>query len=158
MRIKIFLAQIFCLFIFFIFVKSIIRMKIFLAQIYCLLFFVYYCKKYDKNENISRWSLLFVIFCLFMWNLSYQWKYFLRKFIASSFLFIIVKSDEWKSFWHKFITFFFLFIFVKIILQMKIFLAQTYSLLLLFYYCKKYHMNENISVASLLLVPFWFWY
>ena len=40
---------------------------------------------------------------------------------------------------------------------MKIFLAQIYCLLLLFIIKYRYHRNENVSSADLLLVPFRFW-
>ena len=37
---------------------------------------------------------------------------------------------------------------------MKMIPAQAYCFFLFLYYCKKDHMNENISDANLLLVPF----
>ena len=40
------------------------------------------------------------------------------------------------------------------IIGMKIFLAQIYCLFLLFIMKYRYHRNENISGANLLLVPF----
>ena len=40
---------------------------------------------------------------------------------------------------------------------MKIFLAQIYCLFFLFIIKYKYHRNENISGANLLLVPLRFW-
>ena len=61
-----------------------------------------------------------------------EWKYFCRKFIACSFMFIIVKS----------------------IIPIKIILAQIDCLFLFVYYCKRYRKNENISGANLLLVLF----
>ena len=64
--------------------KSIIRIKIILAEIYCFFFLVYYCKKCHTNENISDANLLFLLSCLLLWKVSY----------------------EWKSFWHRFIAFF----------------------------------------------------
>ena len=75
-RINIFLAQIYCLYLFFIILKTNIQLKIFLAQIYCLFFFVSCCKKYHTNDNTSGANLLPV--------LSF---YYCKKY-----LFIIVKS------------------------------------------------------------------
>ena len=152
---KIFLAQVYCLFpfvyycekyhtnknisdanlllvLFLIFVKSIIGLKIFLGKIYCLFHFVYYCKICHKNKKISCGNSLLVRFCLLSWKVSYEWKYFLRKFIACSILLVIVKS----------------------IIRMKIFLVQIYCLFFFVYHCKKYHTNENISSPNLLLLFF----
>ena len=60
-RIKIFLTQINCLFLFFIIVKGIIRIKIFLVQIYCLFVLAYYSKKSHRIK-----IFLTQIYCLFL--------------------------------------------------------------------------------------------
>ena len=112
--------------------KGIIRTKIFLALIYCVLVFVDYCKKAQTNENISGWNLLLVPLCLLLEKVWHEYNYLWRKFIASSFLFIILKS----------------------IISMKIFLAHIYCLFLFLCYCEKCHTNENMSKANLLLVSF----
>ena len=66
LRIKIFLAQIYCWFLSFIIVKSIMRIKIFLAQVCGLFDLVYYCKNYHTNKNISGANLFLVPFCLLL--------------------------------------------------------------------------------------------
>ena len=112
--------------------KSIVGIIIFLVQFCWLFLFAYYCKKYHTNGNISFGKLLLVPFCLFMYKVSYEWKYLWCKFVASFFLFNTTKS----------------------IIRMKIFLAETYCLLLFVFYCKKYLTNESLSSANLLLVAF----
>ena len=138
-------------------VSGIIRMKIFLAQIYC-------------------WLNLFIM----KYKVSYQWKYFWRKFIAC------YLRLWWSIGYHRNENYFdanlLLVTFVDhevwAIIGMKMFLAEIYSFLLLFimkyklssewksfwqkfiacYFCLSEsvscHQNENIFGSNLLLVRF----
>ena len=129
---RIFLAEMYCLFFSKFIIKRYQRNLSISAKIYCSFLFIYYCKKYHTNENFSSANFFLVPFCLLLYKVSYDSKYFWRKFIACSFLFIIVRSS----------------------IRIKIILAQICCFFVFVYYCKKYHTNGNISGANLLFAPF----
>ena len=93
------------------------------------------------------------MFCLIVFNyyskkVSYELKYFRRKFIACYFF------DYYSKRYHKSKSIFYLLLLVYYSKRYHINLRRFFCLLLLVYYSIRDHTNENISSVNLLLVTF----